>query len=184
METDQAIKDFIVRGNSKVFSNMTSSIDRLVDGDYKMNIRANLNESIVKARVNNFLFQFIVEDFDEILCFKVSIALKSAANDRYECLDIAFDRTLDACKFTENIFNSVILGWVFRAIEKHLNFPLKCPYGPGIMELKDVVFQMPRVGKIKNIHGFYCMKVTVFAKTKNWKKAEKVLEISGRGEIT
>lgn len=48
---DYFLKDTLVRGNLKFFSNVTSSFERLDAGGYKINLRVHMNETMVKTRV-------------------------------------------------------------------------------------------------------------------------------------
>lgn len=109
--------------------------------------------------------------------------MKSATDKRYDCNEVAFDRTLDACKITEAVLNNFMIGWLFRELESHLNFPLKYPFGPGQMELKNATIKLPEAGHLNLFKGYYCFNILVIAKTQKMRTTENVFEVSGRGKI-
>lgn len=75
-----------------------------------------------------------------------------------------------------------MIGWAFKIIEDRVNFPLSCPYKPGIHQIQNATMSFP--AEIMRIFkGYYCFRVTVDARTPALKKFEKAFEFMGKVRI-
>lgn len=151
-----------IRASDKIFSNSTYHLAKDENGTYHLDFKGKIIMTLVKL--------------------KLSVVIKIAENDKFDCEGVLLERTVDLCKMNERTMNGPVFSLVYKSIHEKVNFPLSCPYQKGIYELKNASFPMPKTW-FKVFAGFFCYKISFSAKTTKARKFDDILNYDGVGSF-
>jgi hypothetical protein len=105
-----------------------------------------------------------------------------AENDKYDCKTKFLERYIGLCTPNiEALRTNLILKWLVPFLD-NMNFEFKCPMKPGFYEIRKSEFHLPP-SNFKIWNGFYCLKITFFAKAAKSRIFEDSFAVGGRGNL-
>lgn len=147
----------------------------LEDGMYSVNFGADLLFQIESGyvRINyTFYCNFYSNQISQKLILLRKQTEFNRANKKFQCTTLVSESKFNLCQFGKMAKSTIILDIILKAMMASSSFSYACPFSPNRYTLTDM--KMPSSVPLPLPKESMCIISEIYARSKNFKKIEKV----------